>query len=87
MVKKQWYAVFYGDFENEQKKDKIFLTFWSGDSNPRFSVILTRSNQNKLLKEIGTSVKIAIFLTLLTHPFWWRNVGMVPRSVERSAQL
>ena len=25
MVKKQRYAVFYGEFENEQKKDKIFF--------------------------------------------------------------
>ena len=38
MVKKR-YSVFYGEFENEQKKDKNNLTFRSGDSNPRFSVI------------------------------------------------
>ena len=30
---------FYGEFENEQKKDKFFFNFRSGDSNPRFSVI------------------------------------------------
>ena len=29
-----------GEFENEKKKDKKILTFQSGDSNPRFSVIL-----------------------------------------------
>jgi hypothetical protein len=39
MVKKQRYAVFYREIENEKKKDKFFLTFWSGDLNPRFSVI------------------------------------------------
>ena len=39
MVKKQRYTVFYGEFENEQKKDKKILTFRSGDSNPKFSVI------------------------------------------------
>jgi hypothetical protein len=32
------YAVFYGEFE---KKDKFFLTFQSGDSNPRFSAIFS----------------------------------------------
>ena len=30
---------FYEEFENEQKKDKQFLTYRSGDSKPRFSVI------------------------------------------------
>ena len=39
MVKKQRYAVFYGEFENEKKKGQKFLTFRSGDLNPRFSVI------------------------------------------------
>ena len=38
-LKKQRYAVFYGEFENEQKKDKSFLTFRSRVSNHRFSVI------------------------------------------------
>ena len=37
--KKQRYAVFYGEFENEQKKDKKNLTFRSRNSNPRFPVI------------------------------------------------
>jgi hypothetical protein len=48
----------------KRKKDKIFSTFRSRDLNPRFSVIFPamiwicevktpRSNQNKLLKEIG----------------------------------
>ena len=27
------------DLQMKRKKDKIFLTFWSGDLNPRFSVI------------------------------------------------
>ena len=36
---KQRYAVFYGEFENEQKKDKKNLTFQDGDWNPRFSII------------------------------------------------
>ena len=36
---KQRYAAFYGEFENEQKKDNIFLTFQRGNLNPRFSVI------------------------------------------------
>ena len=39
MVKKQRYAVFYGEFENEKKKGQNFLTFRSGDLNPGFSVI------------------------------------------------
>ena len=37
MVKKQRYAVFYGEFENEQKKDKVF--FWptgAGIQTPDF---------------------------------------------------
>ena len=46
----------------KRKKDKFFLTFQSGDLNPRFShswfefsceVRSPRSNRNKLLKEIG----------------------------------
>ena len=32
-------AVFYGEFENEQKSVKKILTCRSGDSNSRFSVI------------------------------------------------
>ena len=39
MVKKQRYATFYGEFDYEQKRTKIFLTFQSGELNPRFSVI------------------------------------------------
>ena len=39
MVKHKDMQVFYGEFENEQKKDKKCLTYRSGDSNPRFSVI------------------------------------------------
>ena len=39
MVKKQRYAVLYGEFENEKKKDNIFLTFRSRDSNLRLSVM------------------------------------------------
>ena len=38
---KKWYAYFYAEFENEQKKDKIFSTFRSGDLNPRLLVIFT----------------------------------------------
>ena len=59
MVKKR-YSVFYGKFENEQKKDKNNLTFRSRDSNPRFSVIFPpmiwifmESEWDELLKEIG----------------------------------
>ena len=46
----------------KRKKNKIFLTFQSGDLNPRFSVIFMeseepkRSNQKKLLKEIGLCI-------------------------------
>ena len=36
MVKKQRYAVFYGEFENEKKKGQKNLTFLDGDLNPRF---------------------------------------------------
>ena len=39
MTIKQRYAFFYGEFENEKKKGQKILTFWSGDLNPRFSVI------------------------------------------------
>ena len=45
---KKWYADFYAEFENEQKKDKIFLTFRSGDSNPRFSVIFTEGEGDEI---------------------------------------
>ena len=31
MVKKQRYAVFYGEFENEKKKGQKNLTFLDGD--------------------------------------------------------
>ena len=59
MVKtKDTYAGLYGKFENEKKRTKKFLTFQSGNSNPRFSVIfvslrVTRSNLSNLLKQIG----------------------------------
>ena len=33
---KQRYALFYGEFENERKKDKTFLTFLSGDLTSDF---------------------------------------------------
>ena len=36
MVKKQRYAVFYGEFENEKKKGQKNLTFLDGDLNSRF---------------------------------------------------
>ena len=39
MVKKQRYAVFYGEFENEKKKRQKKMNFRSGDSNQRFSEI------------------------------------------------
>jgi hypothetical protein len=39
MVNNKDMQFFYGEFEKEQKKDKHFLTLWSEDSNPRFSVI------------------------------------------------
>ena len=48
LIWKTWYSemvqdkdlkFFYWEFENEKKKDKTFLTLWSGDLNPRFSVI------------------------------------------------
>ena len=54
----------YGEFENEQKKDKKILTFLSRNSNSWFLVFfqpmiwvfmegeVTRSNQNKQLNEI-----------------------------------
>ena len=32
-------AVLYGEFENEKIRDTKFLTFWSGDLNPKFAVI------------------------------------------------
>ena len=35
----QRYPVLCEQFENEKKKEQKFLTFQSGDSNPRFSVI------------------------------------------------
>jgi hypothetical protein len=38
MVRNKDMQFFYGEFENEQKKDKTFLTFWSENLNPRFSV-------------------------------------------------
>ena len=55
---------FMENLKMKRKKDNIFLTFRSGDLNPRFSVIFPpmifscevrslRLNQNKLLKEIG----------------------------------
>ena len=40
MVKKQRYAVFYGEFENVKKKGQKILTFRSGDLSPTFSVIV-----------------------------------------------
>ena len=36
MVKKQRYAVFYGEFENEKKKGQKNFTFLDGDLNPAF---------------------------------------------------
>ena len=36
MVKKQRYAVLYGEFENEKKKGQKNLTFLDGDLNPGF---------------------------------------------------
>ena len=72
MTIKQRYAFFYGEFENEKKKGQKILTFWSGDLNPRFSVIFPpmiwnfmemrspRSNQNKLLKYIGLYTSVYV---------------------------
>ena len=62
MVRKQRYAVLYGEFVNEKKEDNFFLTFQSGDFELKiFSNFLaldlnlrvTRSNLGNLLKEIG----------------------------------
>ena len=65
MVQKKDMHLFMENLKMKRKKDKIFLTFRSRDLNPRFSVIFRpwfefsckvrspRSNQNKLLKEIG----------------------------------
>ena len=36
---KKRHVIFYGEFENEKKKDQTILTLPSGDSNPRFPVI------------------------------------------------
>ena len=37
--KKQRYAVSYGEFENEKKKNKIFLKFLAGIQSPHFLII------------------------------------------------
>ena len=39
MVKNKDMKFFMENLKMKRKKDKIFLTFWSGDLNPRFSVI------------------------------------------------
>ena len=64
MVKNKDMQFFMENLKMKRKKDKKILTFRSGDLNSRFSVIFPpmisswkvrspRSNQNKLLKEIG----------------------------------
>ena len=72
MSKSGWskrYPILSEEFENEKKKEQFFLTFRSGDLNPRFScprfefswkVRSLRSNQNKLLKEIGLYNEISL---------------------------
>ena len=37
MIKDKEYAVFYGRFKNEKKKDKKIFDLPEGDSNPRIS--------------------------------------------------
>ena len=53
----QKYGIFYGEFENEQKNDKIFGEFepqiFSNFPAHDLKVRVTRSNQNKLIKEVG----------------------------------
>ena len=61
MVKKQRYAIFYGEFENEQKREKKFdlpepgfaLQIFSNFPAHDLKVRVMRSNQNKLIKEVG----------------------------------
>ena len=39
MIKDKDIQFFIENLKMKRKKDKKFLTFWSGDLNPRFSVI------------------------------------------------
>ena len=60
------------------KGTKLFLTFRSGDSNPRFEfswkVRVMRSNQNKLLKEIGLYLPWAIRALIFWAESWTLQV-------------
>jgi hypothetical protein len=38
----------------KRKKDKKFLTFLSGDSNPRFSVIFTKGEGDEIKSRQGS---------------------------------
>ena len=72
---------FMENLKMNSKRTKTFLTYRSGDSNPRFSVIfpprkvrVTRSNQNKLLKEILVLVLIITQNGLNLGPISFRSL-------------
>jgi hypothetical protein len=60
---------FYGKFEMNRKRTKQFLTFRSGDLNPRFSVIFLPIDRTIVIGSI-ISENLDLFLPSCKN-MWW----------------